>query len=376
MPIHTLGLKVPGSWYGLTFADLMSCVMAYLFYFMPGVDHRALYQWFLDVPFMGSVACMAIAGTFIFHKIAEWSGLAFWEAVYSVDRSKGSLPGSRAIASMKIDTEQPWAWDHPDKKVGEKYQELKTKSIKYIVTFHSCVAVFQFFLIYAMSNFKWVDGRLTWSWLPDHPDYRRADPTRIPSKGTVAFQCLVSTFIAETGFYWAHRLMHETSLYYWHKRHHEYRDTTAHAAFYVGFFDSFITDIIPAGFGIVFFDMHQWTILMFTLPLIMNSMRVHCGYDGARLIGFNPSVTLPFCTDVERTHDIHHRTNMCNYGGAYFLMDRLFGTYRSPDDEIAEKKAGKIKQMEKQQYDDDGAGAVAPAPAEAESVPAGKQKAQ
>lgn len=84
---------------------------------------------------------------------------------------------------------------------------------------------------------------------------------------------------------------------------------------------------------------------MFTLPLIANALRVHCGYDNARLMsivgGFNPTMTLPMCTDAERTHDMHHRFNTCNYGGAYFLWDRILGTWANPDLEQAEKKAGK-----------------------------------
>ena len=54
---------------------------------------------------------------------------------------------------------------------------------------------------------------------------------------------------------------------------------------------------------------------MFTLPLIANALRVHCGYDNSRWFGgFNPVLTLPLCTDAERTHDMHHRFNTCNYG--------------------------------------------------------------
>jgi sterol desaturase/sphingolipid hydroxylase (fatty acid hydroxylase superfamily) len=193
---------------------------------------------------------------------------------------------------------------------------------------------------------------------------------------------MVSTIVAESGFYFAHRLCHETRLYYFHKRHHEYKDSTVYATFYVGLLDSVITDFIPAGFGIVYFEMHQWTVVrhndslddetrtqscpcvfrcslrvchrlcvlwlqwMFTLPLIANALRVHCGYDNAKLLSiiglnFNPAVTLPLCTDAERTHDMHHRYNTCNFGGAYFVLDRIFGTWMNPDQEIADKKAGK-----------------------------------
>lgn len=159
---------------------------------------------------------------------------------------------------------------------------------------------------------------------------------------------------------------------------------------------------------------------MFTLPLILNALRVHCGYDNSRLfalLGFNPTLTLPLCTDAERTHDMHHRYNMCNYGGAYFFCqsarvwgalssvgrragqdgrrsqrnggdargglsvssvlisalcstlvsallfcssgDRLLGTWMDPDQEVADKKAGKkVQAASVQKYDD---AAVAPA---------------
>ncbi len=68
---------------------------------------------------------------------------------------------------------------------------------------------------------------------------------------------------------------------------------------------------------------------MFTLPLIANSLRVHSGYDNARIIGWNPLMFLPFCTDVERTHDIHHRRNMCNYGGQTLRGERTLREHAS-----------------------------------------------
>lgn len=172
-----------------------------------------------------------------------------------------------------------------------------------------------------------------------------------------------AALVSSAGFYFAHRLLHETRLYYWHKRHHEYRDSTVYATFYVGLLDSVITDFIPAGFGIVYFEMHQWTVWMFTLPLIANALRVHCGYDNSKLLsllGFNPVLTLPMCTDAERTHDMHHRYNTCNYGGAYFFWDRICGTWMDPDQEVADKKAGKtIVTRFAQPYDESGAVAEA-----------------
>ena len=316
MPLHTLGVNIPRSWHGITFGDVMSCVTAILFYWQPGVDHQAVMQWIIDHWFFSSVAFCSMFGTFVSHKLLEWGGMGFYALLYLLE-GYSFLPGSKTLKAAKIDPNEPWAWTNPDVRVGEKYKSLQTKSIWYIIKYHVAVSIVQFLIFTTAISYSWSEGRFNWNWITGHPELSRADPATIPSKATVAYQCLVSTFVAETGFYFAHRLCHETRLYYWHKRHHEYSDSTVYATFYVGFLDSVLTDFIPAGFGIVYFEMHQWTVWMFTLPLIANALRVHCGYDNAKLLsllGFNPAMTLPMCTDAERTHDMHHRYNTCNYG--------------------------------------------------------------
>jgi sterol desaturase/sphingolipid hydroxylase (fatty acid hydroxylase superfamily) len=64
---------------------------------------------------------------------------------------------------------------------------------------------------------------------------------------------------------------------------------------------------------------------------------------------------------------------MCNYGGAYFFLDRLFGTFRSPDDEIAERAAGKLKKVAQQPYGGP-AEPVAPAPSASTTTPEATSK--
>jgi sterol desaturase/sphingolipid hydroxylase (fatty acid hydroxylase superfamily) len=120
-----------------------------------------------------------------------------------------------------------------------------------------------------------------------------------------------SCFVNYCQFYWAHRWMHETSFYRFHKLHHEYVDCNVWATFYVTVFDMFVTDIIPAGLGPVIFNMHMYTMFIYTIPLILNASWVHVGYDQAKLfgLGFNPFLILPFATESERTHDLHHRLN-------------------------------------------------------------------
>lgn len=361
MPLHTIGKRVPGGVYGLTWQDGMSVLMAILFYWQPGVDHKAVMQWIIDHGFMGSVAACSIAGTFFSHKILEWGGMGFYALLYKYEQFRAA-PGAASVRAAKIDAETPWAWEETDKSVGQKHAQLEKKSLFYILKYHAVVCIVQFLIFTTAIQWTWSKGGFQWEWIRGHPELSRADPELIPSKATVAWQCLVSTFVAETGFYFAHRLMHETSLYYWHKRHHEYKDSTVYATFYVGLLDSIITDFIPAGFGIVFFEMHQWTVWMFTLPLILNALRVHCGYDNGRLslFGFDASVTLPLCTDAERTHDMHHRHNVGNYGGAYFIWDRLLGTWLDPEEEMQARKAGKPFPPLKNRKN----ATVAPAPAE------------
>lgn len=340
MPLHTIGLRIPGGGrLGLTWGDYISVVLTILFYWQPGVDHQAVMQWIIDNGFYGSVAACSIAGTFVSHKLLEWGGMGFYALLYKYEGYKNA-PGAATIRAAKIDQDTPWVWDQ-GQAAAEKHAALERKSIKYILLYHACVCVVQFLIWTSAIQWTWSKGGFQWEWIRGHPELSRADPALIPSKGTVAWQCLVSSFVAETGFYFAHRLLHETSLYYWHKRHHEYKDSTVYATFYVGLLDSVITDFIPAGFGIIYFEMHQWTVWMFTLPLILNALRVHCGYDNSRFLGFDPSVTLPLCTDAERTHDMHHRHNVGNYGGAYFIWDRLLGTYLCPEEELAARKAGR-----------------------------------
>jgi sterol desaturase/sphingolipid hydroxylase (fatty acid hydroxylase superfamily) len=314
---------------GLTFADFMSLVTAYLFYAQPGIDPKVVMQFLIDNCFFGSMAFCSIIGTFASHKLFEWGGMAYYTFLY---RFENYLPSF--VAGSRVHPVKPWPWNDENAEVGETYNKLERKSIAFIATFHAVVTVVQAIIVTSVVQWAWVANTLQWNWIDNHPDLTRADPATIPSKATVAYQCLVSTLVAETGFYFCHRLLHNVPwLYYYHKRHHEYRYSTVYATFYVGFFDSLITDMIPAGFGIMYFQMHQWTIWMFTLPLIINAMRVHCGYDTASLygMGFDPTTTLPLCTDCERAHDMHHRLNTGNFGGAYFLLDRLFGTWLDPD---------------------------------------------
>jgi sterol desaturase/sphingolipid hydroxylase (fatty acid hydroxylase superfamily) len=161
-------------------------------------------------------------------------------------------------------------------------------------------------------------------------------------------------------------------MYRWHKRHHEFIDSnvwttmcvgargiprhsplqrlwvwclleTACAVFlvslqrrarrYVGFLDALLTDLIPVGIALVCLKMHMWVQWTLTISLLANAFIVHCGYKWPP--PFNPFILLPFATESEVTHDLHHRYGNVNFGGAFFVWDRLLGTLRLPKDEDA-----------------------------------------
>jgi hypothetical protein len=198
MPLHTLGVKIPGGGrLGVTTGDWISLVTTVLYFWQPFIDHQAVMQFIIDWGFFGSIAACSMFGTFVSHKLFEWGGMAFYAALYALEGSP--IPGVSAISSAKIDPSAPWAWSDPDKKVGQKYETLQQKSIWYILKYHACVCIVQFLIFTTAIQYSWSDRSFHWEWITGHPELKRADPATIPSKATVAYQCLVSTFVAETG---------------------------------------------------------------------------------------------------------------------------------------------------------------------------------
>jgi len=213
---------------------------------------------------------------------------------------------------------KPWPWKDPNPKVRQEYSTLRWGALFYILKFHAVVLMINMF-----------GGWLT----RNDPEFERNPsflPETVPHWFTSAWQVVAGCIVAETGFYWGHRVLHQPWLYWAHKRHHEFKDCTVLATFYVHPLDALITDIIPAGLPLWLFNMHIYTVYMYTLPLILNAAWVHCGYELP--LRFNPLLFLPLSTASETTHDVHHRAHRYNFGGAYFLWDRIMGTYRAPPD--------------------------------------------
>lgn len=271
MPLHVLSR--------MGAADALSLVTSTVFLTQPFVDREALMQWFVDA--MGGPENTKVWGLQVVHKSFEYFMLALFTLIYAME-----LP---VFERHKVMPSVPWPWKSDKKEVREEYGRLVARSLRFIATFHL--------------------GVLALNWLLVKPErLDLVDPATIPSRLTVVLKIMAGTLCAETGFYFGHRLLHTKMLYKYHKRHHEYKDSSVYATLYVGVVDAIITDIIPAGVAIVGLDMHMYTTAFFTISLISNAFIVHCGYRWPSRL--HPFILLPFATEAEITHDLHHRKSV------------------------------------------------------------------
>jgi len=291
MPLHRLPF---------TIQDLLSIVTATLFFVQPGVDRKAVVRWVRDL--YGSNEAFRRWGLFTCHKSFEWGLIIFYTLIYTLEMP--IFERNRAFPHKN------WPWKSQDPEAKKEYRALQWAALKYIAKFHLVVTIFTAFYHLPGDPYEWVDPEATPEWWVS------------------AWQVLAGTLCAETGFYFGHRLIHTKQLYWCHKWHHEFKDVSVLATWYVHPLDALITDIIPAGLPVLIFRMHMYTTWMFSIPLILNAAWVHCGYELP--LRFNPILFLPLSTQSEETHDLHHRNSAVNFGGAYFFWDRIMGTFKAP----------------------------------------------
>jgi Delta7-sterol 5-desaturase len=135
------------------------------------------------------------------------------------------------------------------------------------------------------------------------------------SLGAVAF--------AETGIYWAHRLLHAPPFYHWlHAVHHRFREPNPTAAYAFNPADSFFQSlpyhvyvfIVPTNFWIYF---SLYIFSSFWAVMIHDRVRWIPAWLG-------PIVNHTGC------HTIHHQCYAYNYGNYFTFWDKLCGTYCDP----------------------------------------------
>jgi sterol desaturase/sphingolipid hydroxylase (fatty acid hydroxylase superfamily) len=297
MPLHNMRFQP---------ADLLTLLLSFLIIYQPGVDRKATMKWITDTFFFGKKENVHDWGIFAFHKTVEWGSIIVCSILYTLE-----IPLVERWKTYPI----PWPWKSPDPEVRKEFSILNKRAFWYVVKFHSIVATLNF----VMSFF---------------PRHRIAcfDWEKTPEWHVSAYQILISMLIADAGHYWGHRLLHLPQFYKWHKMHHEFKHNTVIAGFYITWVELFVTDLIPAGVGVIYFDMHIYTFWIYSIPPLFAAVWGHSGYTWVNM--FNPFQVLPFSTEIELTHDFHHRGTRLgeywNYGGGYYIWDRLAGTYMDP----------------------------------------------
>lgn len=126
-------------------------------------------------------------------------------------------------------------------------------------------------------------------------------------------------------FYVSHRMLHHPYLYWIHKKHHEYDQTTVLAAQYTHPLEYILSGLIPTAAGQLilanFTRVHFVTIYLWIMYRSVQGCFGHTGYD----FDFEHGNMFPFGLTADH-HDFHHANNCGNYGSLFMFWDALFGT--------------------------------------------------
>ena len=144
----------------------------------------------------------------------------------------------------------------------------------------------------------------------------RVIPT-MPSWWERAWMLLAHLLVNEVLFYYAHRAMHQGTLYKKiHKKHHEFTAPFALAALHAHPIELVVADLIPFTAGFLIFRAHVFFVLMWILGASLGTQTHHSGYRLPWIASFD---------EQPNFHDFHHQRFNCNYGNVGWF-DALHGT--------------------------------------------------
>lgn len=143
---------------------------------------------------------------------------------------------------------------------------------------------------------------------------RRENNNDSSSSSTLLWQQFAFYFLAIASadllFYWSHRSLHHGSLYWIHKTHHEFRDTSSFVAGHKSLVEYCITTITDIG-AICFVGANASQLIAWYVIGALYNLE---GHSSLSLLFMNSNF-----------HDLHHTEFKENYG-VYDLWDSLFGT--------------------------------------------------
>eukprot|EP00697_Spironema_sp_BW2_P009715 gnl/Spiro4/24700_TR12263_c0_g1_i1.p1 gnl/Spiro4/24700_TR12263_c0_g1~~gnl/Spiro4/24700_TR12263_c0_g1_i1.p1 ORF type:complete len:263 (+),score=50.50 gnl/Spiro4/24700_TR12263_c0_g1_i1:25-789(+) len=158
------------------------------------------------------------------------------------------------------------------------------------------------------------------------------DYDSIPGWFDLTCRIYVSFVFDDTWHYWAHRALHSTTLYRFHKLHHTYTAPMSIQAEYTHPLETLLTGI---GFFIPAFLLcnHIVFLWLWMFLRVAELIDVHSGYDfGFSIFHLMPGYAGP------RFHDFHHQNFTGNYAPTFVWWDWICGTDDEYHQFLAEKK--------------------------------------
>ena len=137
--------------------------------------------------------------------------------------------------------------------------------------------------------------------------------SEIPSIWLIALQLGLLLVCEEVAFFTVHYVMH-TKFFYrkFHRIHHEYAESIGIATHYVHPVEHIFGNLLPVFLGLILFQVHMVTFLIWVTIAVINAVHSHSGYN---IPGMSYNLY----------HDHHHYNFKGNYGLGLF-MDKIFKT--------------------------------------------------
>lgn len=152
----------------------------------------------------------------------------------------------------------------------------------------------------------------------------------VPSTGRLLASLAFYQFAEDFTFYFSHRLLHSSPLWYrYHKRHHAEHAPWAAVAIHADLPEVLLGNYVPAFSGFVALMLagqrpHLSGVVVWVFLRLTYTFHVHSGYDFPWSPERLPLVGQLYAGPLH--HDEHHRVTTGNFASTLTWLDKAFGT--------------------------------------------------
>jgi sterol desaturase/sphingolipid hydroxylase (fatty acid hydroxylase superfamily) len=163
----------------------------------------------------------------------------------------------------------------------------------------------------------------------------------LPNLLTCLLHFLVMLVVNDTGFYWAHRLLHAVPFLYKHihKKHHTFITPIGFSAEYSHPIEGLVANGLPTVGGALIMGSHLYLFVAWLVFRMIETVDAHSGYE----LPFSPFHMLRSIQGGADRHDFHHSHNTGCYGALFTFWDWVCGTNSAYDDWKRKQNAGAAK---------------------------------